>query len=64
MMVSELGEVPAAIVYRTDAMKSSKIKIIGTFPETSHKPITYVAFYDFLNSEETKAIWESFGFIK
>ena len=37
----ERGEAPLGIVYRTDAMISNGVKIIGTFPENSHTPITY-----------------------
>jgi molybdate transport system substrate-binding protein len=28
-------------VYETDAKISSKVEIVGTFPEDSHKPIVY-----------------------
>jgi len=75
LMVVELGETPVGIVYRTDAMKSKKVKILNTFPEESHKPIVYVAellkenktsksFYAFLNSEKAKPIWKKYGFSK
>ncbi len=75
LMMVELGEAPLGIVYRTDAMKSKKVKIAGTFPEETHKPIVYVAgvcnaklaaidFYEFLNSDETLMIWQKFGFKK
>ena len=37
----ERGEAPLGIVYRTDAMISDGVKIIGTFPADSHPPITY-----------------------
>ena len=37
----EHGEAPLGIVYRTDAAIASDVKIIGTFPEDSHPPITY-----------------------
>ncbi|MFB6343670.1 molybdate ABC transporter substrate-binding protein [Saccharicrinis sp. FJH62] len=75
LMVVELGEAPLGIVYKTDALKSEKVKIIGSFPEESHKPIVYVAgicnesdaskaFYSYLTSEKTAAIWEKYGFKK
>lgn len=75
LMMVEMGETPVGIVYRTDAKKSAKVKILGTFPENSHKPIVYVAlvcknnrgakdFYAYLNSEETNAIWSKYGFKK
>ncbi|MDX2309275.1 MAG: molybdate ABC transporter substrate-binding protein [Hyphomicrobium sp.] len=36
-----LGEVPLGIVYRTDALADPKVKVVGTFPADSHKPIIY-----------------------
>ena len=76
MMVVELGEAPFGIVYKTDALESKKVKIVSTFPESSHKPIVYFAaglissakgemvkeFNNFVMSEEAKKIWESYGF--
>jgi len=75
LMMVELGEAPLGIVYRTDAIKSSKVKIVGTFPEESHKPIMYVAgvcnptentcsFYEFLSSDESLPVWQKYGFKK
>ncbi|MDG4719821.1 MULTISPECIES: molybdate ABC transporter substrate-binding protein [Thalassospira] len=37
----ERGESPLGIVYRTDAAIATDVKIVGTFPEDSHPPITY-----------------------
>lgn len=37
----ERGEAPLGIVYRTDAAIAKDVKIIATFPEGSHPPITY-----------------------
>ncbi len=75
LMVVEMNEAPVGIVYRTDAEKSKKVKVLNTFPEESHKPIVYVGgvcsdapiakdFYKYLNSPETKAIWAKYGFKK
>lgn len=75
LMVVELGEAPLGIVYRTDAEESSKVKIVGTFPDRSHKPIVYVAcllkenatakaFYEYIQSEASAAIWAKYGFKK
>ncbi len=75
LMVVEMGEAPVGIVYRTDALKSGKVKILDAFPEKSHQPIVYVAevcanrkvakdFYAYLNSGSTKAIWGKYGFKK
>jgi len=72
-----LGETPLGIVYRTDAFAADKVKIVGLFPQDSHKPIIYPAaltravgkeddaardFYAFLNSEQVGRILESYGF--
>ena len=73
LMVVELGEVPLGIVYRTDALKSKKVKIVGSFGEESHKPIQYIAsviaeeaagkdFYNFLTSEKVRPVWNKYGF--
>ena len=35
------GEAAAGIVYATDARAEPGVKVIGTFPEDSHKPIVY-----------------------
>lgn len=75
LMVVEMEEAPIGIVYRTDAQKSDKVKVLNSFPEKSHKPIVYFAgvcndnnvaknFFDYLNSGETKEIWEKYGFGK
>ena len=75
LMVVEMEESPLGIVYRTDAQKSEKVKILNTFPEESHKPIVYVVglckekaaaknFYKFISSGGTKTIWEKYGFKK
>ncbi|MHB8883482.1 MAG: molybdate ABC transporter substrate-binding protein [Methylovirgula sp.] len=35
------GEAPFGIVYATDAEAEPKVKVVGTFPESSHKEIVY-----------------------
>jgi molybdate transport system substrate-binding protein len=35
------GETPLGIVYRSDAAAEPGVRIIGTFPDDSHKPIVY-----------------------
>jgi molybdate transport system substrate-binding protein len=69
------GEAPLGIVYKTDAAADTNVKIIGTFPGGSHKPIVYPAaqlsdsknpkaaeLLRFLGSPEAKAIFEKHGF--
>jgi molybdate transport system substrate-binding protein len=34
-------EVPFAIVYRSDGVSEPKVRVIDTFPESSHAPIVY-----------------------
>ncbi|PTN03153.1 molybdate ABC transporter substrate-binding protein [Mangrovibacterium marinum] len=73
LMVVEMGEAPLGIVYRTDAEESSKVRIVGTFPDHSHKPIVYIAcvlkdndrskaFYKYIKSEASAPIWAKYGF--
>jgi molybdate transport system substrate-binding protein len=71
----EKGETPLGVVYATDAAMSSKVRIVGFFPEDSHPPITYPviivsgrgtalteAFLSFLKSPEAKVVFEKYGF--
>ena len=37
------GEAPLGIVYATDAAADPGVRVVGIFPEDSHKPITYPA---------------------
>jgi molybdate transport system substrate-binding protein len=71
----ERGECPLGIVYSTDAAISKKVKIVGTFPEGSHPPVTYPAalvtgndtpgarhFLNFLKTPEAKGVFQKYGF--
>ena len=71
----ERGEAPYGIVYLTDALASKGVKVVGTFPATSHPPITYPlatlstassteteGFRRFLLSPQGKAIFRRYGF--
>jgi molybdate transport system substrate-binding protein len=75
LVLVERDEARAGIVYRTDAMASTKVTIAGVFPPTSHQPISYPlaiveghdspevrALRDFLLSPAAKAIFASHGF--
>ena len=74
----ERGEAPLGIVYRTDAIRTPKVRIVALFPEASHAPIRYEAvavrrdavpdagarrFLDFLVSPEAINIYREYGFI-
>lgn len=74
LMVVELGETEAGIVYKTDALESKKVKIVAEIPERFHAPIGYfvsvlinrdenaMLFYAYLNSETSKDVWLKHGF--
>lgn len=75
LLLVELGETELGIVYKTDALKSDKVKIVAEIPTDLHSPITYLVsklkdqinentklFYEFLNSETSKGIWKKNGF--
>jgi len=74
LAVVELGECDRGIVYRTDALKSDKVKVIGTFPAESHTAVSYYsgllnqageggrAFYAFLTGAEAVPVFEKYGF--
>ncbi|HZI83176.1 MAG TPA: molybdate ABC transporter substrate-binding protein [Casimicrobiaceae bacterium] len=69
------GEAAFGIVYRTDALADKAVRIVDTFPESSHAPIIYPAariagrdvpaartFLEFLRSKSAKTIWARHGF--
>jgi molybdate transport system substrate-binding protein len=72
----ETGNVDAGIVYSTDALSSSKVKIVAEAPEASHTPVVYPVavirssrnpaaakqFAAFLLSPEAGAIFRKYGF--
>ena len=71
----ERGEVPLAVVYRTDAVASAKVRLIGLFPADSHVPIVYSVglvaehtdaaarrFLEFLRGPEARAVLARHGF--
>lgn len=72
----ETGEAPLGVVYATDAAISRKVKVLGTFPEQSHRPIVYPAavvkdhdsplarsYLAFLRSPAAAAICRKYGFM-
>jgi molybdate transport system substrate-binding protein len=70
------GEVPLGIVYATDAQIDQKVRVVATFPDNSHAPITYpaaatitagpgaAAFLAFLRSSEAAPLWKKYGFLE
>jgi molybdate transport system substrate-binding protein len=76
MMFVSRGEAPLGIVYSTDALVDPKVRVIDTFPENTHAPITYpgatlkgakiqsAAYLDFLGGEAARETWKKFGFLE
>ncbi len=71
----ERGAAPLGIVYATDARASRDVRVVGTFPASSHPPIRYpvavpktsrhpdaAAFRNFLMSKQGRAIFVRHGF--
>ncbi|MGH8798873.1 MAG: molybdate ABC transporter substrate-binding protein [Casimicrobiaceae bacterium] len=69
------GETPFGIVYATDAMAEPKVRVAGTFPESTHPPVVYPVaivassrspyaprFVESLASPAARAIWARHGF--
>lgn len=69
------GETPLGIVYATDAKAEPGVRVVATFPQNSHAPVTYPVavlknaknpdterFRRFLLSSEGKTIFRRFGF--
>lgn len=73
----ERGEAPLGIVYATDAGASGEVRVVATFPASSHPPIRYplailaasknrdaAAFRAYLLSTEGQGIFAGYGFTK
>lgn len=76
LLLVERGEAPLGIVYATDAAASKGVRIVGTFPEDSHPPITYPfaltkhgdtpqgrALLAFLTGPEAAPVYRRLGFV-
>jgi molybdate transport system substrate-binding protein len=73
----ETGNVDAGIVYSTDALSSTKVKVVATAPPNSHDPVIYpgaviktsksaqaaIAFLDSLRGPQASAIFQKYGFV-
>jgi molybdate transport system substrate-binding protein len=69
------GEAPLGIVYATDARAESKVRVLGTFPATTHERILYPAaattgagecgagFTQFLQTTAARTIFARAGFV-
>lgn len=70
----ERAECSLGIVYKTDTLLSKRVKVIATFPASSHTPIEYPIaltrtankeaklFWTYLQSEAAKTIFIRYGF--
>ena len=72
----ETGNVDAGIVYSTDALSSSKVKVVAQAPANSHAPVIYPiavinasknpaaakGFVDFLSSPAAASVFQKYGF--
>lgn len=69
------GEATLGIVYATDALSDKGVRVVATFPDSTHAPIVYPAaltrdakpeakaFLDFLSGPEARAIFQKSGFV-
>jgi len=75
LLLVSRGEAPIGIVYQTDAASEPAAKVVGTFPEDSHPPITYPvaltktstnpdarAFLSYIRSPAARPAFERQGF--
>jgi molybdate transport system substrate-binding protein len=74
LLLVSRGEAPFGIVYRTDALIDRGVKVLDTFPESTHAPIVYPAaltsistaegakVLEFLKSAAARAAFEKAGF--
>lgn len=69
------GEAPLGVVYRSDAISEPGVRVVATFPESTHAPIVYPAalvaghdsaaarkLLDLLRSAPEQAIFRAYGF--
>lgn len=69
-------ESPLGVVYATDAAAEQKVKVVATFPESSHPPIVYplaltraasgvtaTKFLEFLRGGEAGRVFKKYGFV-
>jgi len=70
-----MGECPLGIVYRSDAVSEPRVRIVATFPPSSHQPIVYPvaivrghdnaavqALLRALQSTQAQAVFRRYGF--
>jgi molybdate transport system substrate-binding protein len=75
LMYVSRGEAPLGIVYATDALVEPGVRIVDTFSQSTHEPITYpgatlkgakpeaAAYLLFLAGADAAKTWNKFGFL-
>ena len=69
----ERGEAPLGVVYKTDALLTDKVKVVGEFANDTHADIIYPAaivkdstqseqFFEYLKSDDAKKVFSQYGF--
>ncbi|EKO3864008.1 molybdate ABC transporter substrate-binding protein [Vibrio sp. Y29_XK_CS5] len=69
----ERGEAPLGVVYKTDALLTDKVKVVGEFANDTHADIIYPAaivkdstqseqFFEYLKSGDAKKVFAQYGF--
>lgn len=71
----EKQECALGIVYQTDANVSTKVIVVGVFPENTHSSIVYPfaltknavpeskAFFDYLMTDKARSVFQKYGFM-
>ena len=73
----ETGNVDAGLVYQSDALGSTKVKVVAVVPGSSYKPIVYPAgvisatkykqaaegFLKYLQSSDAQQVFVNYGFL-
>ncbi len=76
LMMVELEETNFGVVFKTDAIRSEKVTIVATFPDSLHQAITYHAavlktsmkkksaqkVLDYFRNEKSRKVWADYGF--
>ncbi len=75
LLLVACAEAPLGIVYATDALAEPRVRVVDTFPESTHAPIVYPVaivatsrspyaqhFIDTLRSPAARPFWQQHGF--
>ena len=75
LLLAARGETPLGIVYATDAIAETRVRVVDTFATNLHPPIVYPAailagrqnpatqgLLDYLGGNAARVVWQQFGF--